>query len=252
MQTDPNNPLQPDITPPDTHSQQQFLIPRDRRRKFFWTYVLMTIVGWVVGGIASIAIERVINEQFIVKATPEVQTLWFTWGTYVSLTVFALIFGADQALVVRRYISGWWWLLATSFGWLTAIKVSNVWREYIETFGASLNRELTPEEIFILTIASTAAFIFSAMWISFFQWAVLRRYTKQSWWWNFINSLAFALISFLVWLLSLAQDSISEVYRDLVLYLCEQGLTALIIGVIPAIGFCRLFARGTQAVKEQS
>jgi hypothetical protein len=249
MQIDPNNPPKHDLSQNDTQSQQLYLIPPDRRRQFFWTYVLMTAVGWVVGGIASIAVERIINEQFIAKATPEVQTLWFTWGTYVSLTVFALIFGADQAIVVRRYISGWWWLIATSFGWLTAIKVSNVWREYIEAFGASLNRELVPEEIVILTIASTTAFIFSAIWISFFQWIVLRRYTKQSWWWNLINSLAFALISFLVWLLSLAQDSIPEVYRDLVLYLCEQGLTALIIGIIPAIGFCRLFARGIPTVK---
>ncbi len=250
MQTDPNNLPLPDLTPPDTLSQPQFLIPRDRRRKFFQTYVLMTIVGWVVGGIASMAIEKVINEQFITKTTPQIQTLWYTWGTYLSLTIFALIFGADQALVVRRYISFRWWLLATSFGWLAAIKVSNVWREYIETFAASLNRDLIPEEIIILSIASTTAFIFSAIWISFFQWIVLRRYTKDSWWWNFINSLAFALISFLVWLLSLAQDSIPEVYRDLVLYLCEQGLTALIIGVIPAISFCRLKARGIQAVKE--
>lgn len=247
MQTDPNNLPLHDLTPPDTLSQNPLLIPRDRRRNFFRTYVLMTIVGWVVGGIASMAIEKVINEQFIAKTTPQIQTLWHTWGTFLSLTIFALIFGTDQALVVRRYISGRWWLLATSFGWLAFFKVSNVWQDYIKTFAVSLNRDLIPEEIFILSIASTTTSILSAIWISFSQWIVLRRYTKNSWWWNFINSLAFVLISFLVWLLSLAQDSIPEVYRDLVLYLCEQGLTALIIGVIPAISFCRLFARGIQA-----
>jgi hypothetical protein len=243
MQTDPNNPPQSDVTPTTTEKYTQLLIPRDRRRKFFWTFVLMTVVGWVVGGIASLAIEKAVNEQLIPNTSPEIQLLWYTWGTYVSLTVFALIFGVDQAITVRQYVSFPWWLLATSFGWLASIKVSNAWAAYINSFGASLNRDLISEERIILSLASTTAFILSGIWMSLCQWAVLRRYTKGCWWWNFINSLAFLLISFLVWLLSLAQDLIPEIYREIVSYLCEQGLTALILGVIPAIGFCRLKAR---------
>ncbi|MBF2067071.1 MAG: hypothetical protein IGS39_22050 [Calothrix sp. C42_A2020_038] len=240
MQTEPNNLPEAGVTSTDTVKQHKLLIPRNHRRKFFLSFVLMTIVGWVVGGIASLAIERAVNEQLIPKTTPETQLLWYAWGTYLSLIIFALIFAIDQALAIRRYISFWWWLLATSFGWLASIKVSNAWTTYIQTFGNSLNRDLTSEESIILTIASTLAYILSGIWISFCQWIVLRRYTQRSWWWNFVNSFAFLVISFLLWSFSLIQHLISEAYRPLISYLSEQGLTALVLGIIPAIAFCRL------------
>lgn len=240
MQTESNHPSDIGLDVTDTNNKTELLIPRKRRRRFFLTFTLMTIIGWVVGGIASIAIEKAINEQLIPTSTPQVQQFWFMWGTYVSLTIFAVIFAADQAIAIRRYISGWWWLLATSFGWLASIKVSSAWISYITSFGASLNRELLPEETLILGIASTSAYILSGIWISFCQWVVLRRYTIDAWWWNLINSFAFLLISFLVWLLSLVQDFIPPVYQAQVLYLSEQGLTALVLGAIPAIGLCRL------------
>jgi hypothetical protein len=224
----------------ETRNKSDFMIPRSQRRKFFFTFTFMTIIGWVVGGMVSIAVETGITERLMPKLVPGVQELWYTWGTYTSLSIFALIFAADQAIAIRRYVSGWWWLFATGFGWMVSNKVSDAWIDYIWGFAESLNRELLIEETIILGIASTCAYIFSGIWIGFCQWLVLRRYAQNPWWWNFLNSFAFLLISFLLWLLSLVQTSISEVYRDQVYYLGEQGLTALILAVIPAIALCRL------------
>ncbi|MEA5572791.1 hypothetical protein [Calothrix sp. UHCC 0171] len=248
MQAEPNqNAANVDATPThaiDTSPNSDFIIPRSQRRQFFLTFTFMTLVGWVVGGIVSIAVEKGITEQLMPKLTPGVQEIWYDWGTYASLSIFALIFAGDQAIVMRRYISGWWWLFATSFGWLVSTKVSDTWISYIWTFAESLNRELSLQETIILGVASTSAYIFSGIWIGFCQWLILRRYTKKSWWWTFLNSCAFLLISFLLWLLSLTQTSIPEVYRDQVSYLSEQGTTALILGIIPAIALCRLHSRG--------
>lgn len=243
MQTEPNHPDNGGVSTADTGDKNDILIARSQRRNFFLIFTSMTIVGWVVGGIASIGAEKAITEQWIAHATPFVQELWYRWGSYVSITIFAIIFAADQVIAVHRYVSGWLWFLATSFGWIAATKVSYAWITYIQSFAVSLNRELSPKETIIFALLSTGAYIFSGIWIGFFQWAVLRRYTKGAWWWNFLNSFSFFLISFLVLLLSLVQNLIPEVYRSQVLYLCEQGMTALILAIIPAIGWCRLKIR---------
>jgi hypothetical protein len=243
MQTEPNHPADGGASIADTSDKDEILIARSQRRNFFLIFSSMTIVGWVVGGIASIAIEKAITEQLMPSATTFVQELWSGWGSSLSISIFAIIFAADQAIAVRRYVSGWWWFLATSFGWLAATKVSYAWISYIQSFAVSLNRDLSPKETIIFALLSTGAYIFSGIWVGFFQWVVLRRYTKGAWWWNFLNSFSFFLISFLVLLLSLVQNFIPEVYRAQVLYLSEQGLTALILAIIPAIGWCRLKTR---------
>ncbi len=48
------------------------------------------------------------------------------------------------------------------------------------------------------------------------------------------------LITILVWLLFLIQNLIPETYRTPILYWSGQGLTAVILGAIPAIGLCTL------------
>lgn len=243
MQTEPNYPSDAAVSTTDIGNKNEILIARSQRRNFFLIFTSMTIVGWVVGGIASMGAEKAITEQLMPYATPFVQELWYSWGSYVSLTIFALIFAADQAIAVHQYVCGWLWFLATSFGWLTATKVSDAWITYIKSFAVSLNRELSPKETIIFALLSTSAFILSGIWVGFFQWVVLRRYTKGAWWWNFLNSFSFFLISFLILLLSLVQNFIPEVYRAQVLYLCEQGMTALVLAIIPAIGWCRLKIR---------
>ncbi|GAB1545441.1 hypothetical protein NUACC21_81170 [Scytonema sp. NUACC21] len=208
----------------------------------------MTIVGWVVGGIASIAIEKILVETL----SPEVfqQPRWYTLGSYISSCVFAVIFGADQALVVRQYVSGWLWMLGTSLGWLVSSNISAAWINYISSIAASFNRSLSFEEAVIFGILSTIAYIFSGIWLGFFQWIVLRRYTTGAWWWNFVPSLSFLLISIFVGLLSFLQDFIPAITRDRVVYLSGQAFTAAILGIIPAISFCTLKTKHRTQIQE--
>ncbi len=210
-----------------------FLIPRSQRQRFFIQFTLMTLIGWVVGGVASIALEKI-----ILQSSPSIALQAQTWSILVrslSNVVFAVIFAADQALIVYRYLPGLQWLFATSVGWLIANGVSTAWINYISSIASS-----SPEETFIFGFLSAIAYIISGVWLGLCQWLVLRRYTAGIWWWNFLPSIAFLLITILVWLLFLVQNLIPEASRNFILYWSGQGLTAVILGAIPAIGLCTL------------
>lgn len=179
----------------------------------------------------------------IVEVVPSAvlqQKIWYDLAKYFSNCVFALIFGADQTLVLYKYISGWWWMFSTSLGWLIANSVSAEWINYIASITSSFNQSLSPQQIVILGFLSTIAYILSGIWLGFFQWLILRRYTTGACWWIFLPSISFLLISLLVWVLSLMQEFVPAVYRAQVVYLCQQGLTAVVLGAIPAIGLCTL------------
>jgi hypothetical protein len=236
MQTDNS-----DFTLISNDSQRQMLlIQRSQRQSFFIQFSILTILGWMVGGIASIALEKTITESIPPSIFQQYLT-WYSLGkSFSSNLIFALIFGADQAIVVRQYVSGWLWLLATSFGWLIANSVSTSWIAYVSAIATSSNLTLSPNQTVILGILSTFLYIFSGIWLGFCQFLALRRYTTNAWWWTFLPSVSFFLISISIWLLSLVQDFIPEANRTQILYLSGQGLTAVILGVVPAIGLCRL------------
>ncbi|MEA5582362.1 hypothetical protein VB620_13560 [Nodularia harveyana UHCC-0300] len=210
----------------------KFLIPRSGRREFFFLFTLMTILGWVVGGISSIGLEK-----SILGGLPPADS--FHWVKILGNIVFALVFAADQALVLRRYISGRLWILATSIGWLIANSIAIAWLKYISAI-AGVNQDISPDLAFLWGFVSTISYILTGIWLGLCQWLVLRRYAKPAWWWIFLPSLSFCLISLGVWFLSLVQDLIPEVNRTPILYWSEQGFTAIILGVIPAIGLCTL------------
>ncbi|AVH62657.1 hypothetical protein CDG77_02815 [Nostoc sp. 'Peltigera membranacea cyanobiont' 213] len=237
MQTDSNSP--DDLASANNEPNPgKFLIPRSQRQRFFIQFTLMTLIGWVVGGVASIALERI-----ILQSSSSISLQPQTWSILVrslSNVVFAVIFAADQALVVYRYLPGLQWIFATSVGWLIANGVSTAWINYISSIASSLNETLSPEQTFIFGFLSAIAYIISGIWLGLCQWLVLRRYTPGIWWWNFLPSISFLLITILVWLLFIVQNLIPETYRTPILYWSGQGLTAVILGAIPAIGLCTL------------
>ncbi|MFS0516199.1 hypothetical protein ACEYW6_16010 [Nostoc sp. UIC 10607] len=237
MQTDSNSPDHV-ASANNEPNPGKFLIPRSQRQRFFIQFTLMTLIGWVVGGVASIALEKIILQSLLsVAIQPQ------TWSILVrslSNVVFAVIFAADQSLVLYRYLPGWQWLFATSVGWLIANGVSTAWINHISTIASSLNETLSPEQTFIFGFLSAIAYIISGIWLGLCQWLVLRRYTTGIWWWNFLPSISFLLISILVWLLFIVQNLIPDTYRTFILYWSGQGLTAVILGAIPAIGLCVL------------
>jgi hypothetical protein len=233
MQTDSNSP-DGVASANNEPNPGKFLIPRSERQMFFIQFTLMTLIGWVVGGVASIALEKIILQSFSPSVAIQPQTLSIVVRS-LSNVVFAVIFAADQSFVLYRYLPGLQWLFATSVGWLIANGVSTAWINYISTLASS-----SPEETFIFGFLSAIAYIISGIWLGICQWLVLRRYTADIWWWNFLPSISFFLITILVWLLFILQNLIPETYRTPILYWSGQGLTAAILGAIPAIGLCTL------------
>ncbi|WP_298907345.1 hypothetical protein [uncultured Nostoc sp.] len=238
MQTDSNSPDRV-ASANNEPNPGKLLIPRSQRQRFFIQFTLMTLIGWVVGGVASIALEKIILESFSPSVALQPQT-WSILVRSLSNVVFAVIFAADQALVIYRYLPGLQWIFTTSVGWLIANGVSTAWINYISSIASSLNETLSPEQTFIFGFLSAIAYIISGIWLGLCQWLVLRRYTVGIWWWNFLPSISFLLISILVWLLFLVQNLIPEPNRTLILYWSGQGFTAIILGIVPAIGLCSL------------
>ncbi|MCM0592783.1 MAG: hypothetical protein HEQ35_28465 [Gloeotrichia echinulata IR180] len=216
----------------------RFLIPPSQRRRFLIQFTFMTCLGWVVGGLASLALENILVS--LPSAVYQDSQIVHTLSGFLSSLLFALIFAADQALVVRRYLSGWLWMLATSVGWLVANSISTAWINYISSIASSLNESLSTDAMLVLGFLSTLSYIISGIWLGLFQWLVLRRCTVGAWWWNFLPTISFFFISMLVWLLSLIHDLIPVAYRAAILYWSQQGFTAVILSVIPAIGLCKL------------
>ncbi|AFZ28146.1 hypothetical protein Cylst_6180 [Cylindrospermum stagnale PCC 7417] len=214
----------------------KFFIPRSQRRRFLIQFTFITVLGWVTGGIASIALETIILASL---SPPDSAQSAMLIG-YLSNILFAVIFAANQALILRRYLSGWLWLLATSIGWLIANSISTAWINYISSIAASLNESLSPQANVIFGFLSTTSYILAGIWLGICQWLVLRRYTASAWRWNFLPSISFCCISLVIWSLSLVQGVIPESNRPPILYGIEQGLTAVILGIIPAIGLCTL------------
>ncbi|MCJ8281863.1 MAG: hypothetical protein MJK14_18905, partial [Rivularia sp. ALOHA_DT_140] len=116
---------------------------------------------------------------------------------------------------------------------------SQSWISYISSIAASTN-QISPQAAIFFQLLSTTAYICSGIWLGLLQWLVLRKQVKKSWWWIFVPSISYLLISISIFLISLVQNFIPAIYRDVTLYLVTQSLTALILAVIPAISFCRL------------
>lgn len=207
----------------------KFLIPRSQQRRFLIQFTFITVLGWIVGGIASIGTEKILLQKL---------ASFTTLVKFLSSTIFALIFAAHQAIALRPYLSAWWlWILATSMGWLIANSVSVAWINNISSLATSLNKSLSLEEMIFWAALSTICYILSGIWLGFCQWLVLRRYTFEAWWWNFLPSIANFLISILFWLLYLIKYLLPQVnHTQIFLYLFEQVSTAMILGAIPAIG----------------
>ncbi|AKG21740.1 hypothetical protein [Calothrix sp. 336/3] len=222
----------------------KLLIPRSQRQAFFWQFTLMTIMGWVVGGIASIGLEKTLLEK-IPESLFQEQPLFSLAFRIAATIIFAVIFATDQALVLRQYISPWLWIIATCIGSLLFTQIAEAWKNYI-IFVATSSNPLA-EDIIVYGILSTFAYNFSAIWLGFCQWLVLRRYVTGAWWWNFIMFIAYSLISIVIVGLSMLQGFIPATHRHDITYLITQGVTALILGVIPAFSFCTLKVKSSQS-----
>ncbi|NRB09387.1 MAG: hypothetical protein HRU34_21435 [Richelia sp.] len=235
----------------NTGKRRLLLIPRSKRRWFFVQFTLATIIGWVLGGIASIFFESNLINILPTIFFSQPQT-WSTIATNISVGLFGLIFAICQALVIFRYLSFWWWTLATSFGWFMFLNVGEGWKNYI--LNSALAQSLSPNEMVRLGILSTIAYNLAAVWLGVLQWLVIRPKVIRAWGWIFLPSGAFFSISLFIWFVSLLQEFIPEVNRTQILYLSGQGLTAVILGILPAIALCncKIHTQGIPKISHSS
>jgi hypothetical protein len=226
--------------PSESYVKQKnfLLVPRSERQGFFLLFTFMTALGWIGGGIASLALEKILRENIPVDFAQN-ELLWFRIAKLIASSIFALIFAADQSIPLSKYISGWSWMFATAIGWLVGNTVSTAWIAYISSI-AALTNQMSLQAAIFFRILPTAAYIFSGLWLGLLQWLVLRKQVKGAWWWIFVPSISYFFISISIFLISLVQNFIPAIHRDVTLFLVTQGLTALILAVIPAIAFCRL------------
>ena len=224
-----------DNTPKPIPQARKLLIPPEARWGFLLLFTSMTVLGWVVGGIASLLVEK----SIIGNLPPEAQPEWLLLVKYITTSiVFATIFATAQTFAVYRYVSGWLWLFAMSAGWIVFNSVGTSWKNYFLSIAFSPG--LSPNIAFLFSLLSALAFILSAIWLGLFQYLVLRRHAAAVWWWNFLPVISFLLIHILVWLLSIVQELIPQPNRGDILYVTIQVSTALILGLLPAIAFCFL------------
>ncbi len=231
--------------------KHRLLIGRSQRRIFCLAFILMTILGWIVGGFASLFVERALLPRVPDFFVQQPQ-MWETQVRFLSSGLFALIFATFQGLVVRRYLSFWLWMLATSVGWVIFTTVAATWKNNIISF--ALSRSLSANDLVNWGILSTLAYNFAAIWLGLPQWLVLRRYKVATWWWIFLPTIIFCIISIFVWLLAILAELIPENYRTQILYLSGQGFTVLMLGIIPSIGLCNLkiHSRSSQRISKSS
>lgn len=197
---------------------KNFLIPPSNRKNFLILFTLLTICGWFVATIASIALEKkLLGSNLINRGI-------FPWVTIPSSIIFAVILAANQALVLGNYISPRLWTIATTIGWLLP-----------KTLTINLVKYLFPGFTHP-QLLSTILYICSGIWLGLSQWLVLRQYTKSSWLWILLPSLCFLGISLFI---LLAQNLLPRSHDTLILYWSEQSLKAIILGVIPGFSLSR-------------
>jgi hypothetical protein len=199
---------------PQEHPPDRFLIPRPQCRQFLIQFTCITICGWIIGGLASIAVEKIL----VVNLPSSSSHQWAILIFHLSQIVFATIFAVSQALILRPYLSIWMWIFATGGGWLITNIVSTTWIDYILSLATGANQNLSPPENIIFGILSTVSYIMAATWLGLLQWLVLRRYVVSAWRWIFVPSISFGCISIVIWLLSLIPEIIPPSYRPGILY----------------------------------
>lgn len=227
-------------------TSQPFLITPLDRFRFTILFVLATGLGWVL----EAGVLRTLD-------TPMLPQLWQTGGllgAFVTGLVAGTIVSALQWLVLRRYLSDWLWILASSVGYVLLMTTQEAW-------WSLLNQLLTNSAWFanISTLHPRATLLASgavstllsalcAVWLGIAQWLFLRQYTQSSRWWIMIPSIAVIFSSSLFTIGNLLPPLF-----NLNLALEPTALGAGILGTIQAIALCALRQRvGDRAAKSQS
>lgn len=217
-------------------TSQPFLITPLNRFRFTVLFVLATGLGWVL----EAGILRTLD-------TPMLPQLWQTGGllgAFVTGLVAGAIVSALQWLVLRRYLSDWLWILASSVGYVLLMTTQEAWWSLLDQllknteWFANISTMHPRATLLASGAISTLLSALCAVWLGIAQWLFLRQYTQSSRWWVMIPSIAVLLSSGLFTLGSLVPPLI-----NINLALEPTALGSGILGTIQAIALCALRQR---------
>lgn len=193
-------------------SLYSFLIPSSQQSRFLILFTLMTGIGLVVG----ISINEILFAAIapISRYVPK-QGLDLIFLT--SLIVGATL-GVAQWLILRKYIPGWQWIVATCVGWSISSVFAKAWHNQI---GGSLN------SIFYI-------------WLGITGWLLLRHNVFAARWWLFVAPFSvyvFKLTSAIVFF-ALMQFNLDVSHLPFSVVLTQKIFGAVPLGLIQALALC--------------
>ncbi|MFQ4140969.1 hypothetical protein [Chlorogloeopsis sp. ULAP02] len=104
-----------------------------------------------------------------------------------TLILTGPILGVAQWFVLRRYLRyGYWWILASTFGWLLGIQVRIAAGRILDPIVEMLLAVGEFGEVFWLNIVKEPVTVGG---LGIAQWLILRHYSNQAGWWIFASIL---------------------------------------------------------------
>jgi hypothetical protein len=157
-------------------------------------------------------------------------------GAFINGIVLGMMVGALQWLVLRRMMPDWLWILTSAAGFTVSMIVTQTWQEWFQKSGQAADWLAT------LPVPMVPAFFvflaaFCTLWQGLLQWLVLRQYSRPSWVWILIPSIAILLTALL---LGLHQFFLEQ---GLKLPLQSSVLAVGVLGLTQAITLCSLHKR---------
>ncbi|HEY9805220.1 MAG TPA: hypothetical protein V6D04_01520 [Candidatus Obscuribacterales bacterium] len=210
--------LRPDPLASLTTPPQPWLIVPAARPQFILGFTLLTFLGGLVAA------------RITLKLLPELGTSG-SGGlaqveNWVGLILTGAAIGLAQGFMLRRYVSSWQWIVATSVGWLVSGAVA---LSLLESLGE---------------FVSILAFV----WLGFAQWLVLRQVAKPAWFWILLPSVA-SLGSFV---LSPLFNALAGTVGELGTFLLLAINQFAVLGAVEGIGLCTLRQKGTSSRRRGS
>lgn len=211
---------------------QDFLVSPLDRLRFTGLFVLAT-------GLSSFLVKFVLHTL----QNPALPASWQEGGlasALVSGLVSGLMIGTTQWLVLRRYVSDWLWILATTAGYVILMPILQAWQhmmlsQVFPAFSTSAFANRLPDPVMMILpgLMGVALATVSTLWLGLAQWLVLRQSTRSGWKWIYVPSIAVFVSGCFV----LIQPMIPAWAR---VPLAMNVLTPGILGTIQAIAFCSL------------
>ena len=206
-----------DLLAAPTPPTKPWLIAPTGRLKFISLFTLLTFLGGLVA--ARVAL------RLLPELDPSGSVGLAQAGNGLALVLTGVAIGAAQGFMLRRSVSSWQWIVATSLGWLVSSVVALSW---LASSGGLL---------------SNLAFI----WLGFAQWLVLRQVAKPVWFWILLPCVA----SLMSYLLSPLFDAVTGATGDLITFLLLTINQFAVLGLVEGIGLCTLRQKSQRSPRQK-